>query len=678
MHRSRSKKARAAETGGLGFHGLTIGRRLMICFVLIIVVMSGGTGFLLWQSHLVRLQVNRLNGVDQELIAVLRFQASLSRFYKQLDEIAQSNDPNRVFEESEKLRAELVENARQTQAAFDQMSPQIEPDSELPSTLEAVQSSLPEHLEGIRMLASSRDWTALRARVDNQLQPLEFLTSEMVEGMDREVAAQRTQAAVNIARAERRTFLVVAGTGAVTLLIAAVLGVILTRSITRPLESLMEGSRALARGEFQHRIPVIGADELAELGAVFNDTGTKLHDLYTDLSAREEKLQESEKNLRSEVDQRKLREIALQRSEAHLAGAQKLSHTGSWVWSVQDRRPIYWSAEMFRIHGLDPAPSPPSLDAIRALHPAAYWGRFMGTIEQSLIEKTDFDFGSQLLFPDGTIKHVRIVGHPVLTPEGHVVELMGTTFDFTAQFQAEEALRTAQERLSRARQIATLGELSASIAHEINQPLAAVVASGHACQTWLLSDPPNLERARLSVERIIRDGNSAAEVVRRIRALFKQAAPAKLPVDMNQSITEVLRLLDDTIRKTGVTVKTDLQALPLTLGDPVQLQQLMLNLILNGIEATDGVTTRPKVISVRSQRQNDESILIEIRDRGVGIKDPEKIFEALFTTKEHGMGMGLAICRSIVDAHGGRLWAAPNEDAGAAFSFTLPRQGAAV
>jgi len=221
-------------------------------------------------------------------------------------------------------------------------------------------------------------------------------------------------------------------------------------------------------------------------------------------------------------------------------------------------------------------------------------------------------------------------------------------------------------------QIATVAEMSASIAHEINQPLASVVTNAHACQTWLSHDPPNLERAQATLDRIIRDGHSAAEVVRRIRALFKEAAPVKAPLDMNQIVAEVLRVLSDELRDNSIIVETELAAdLPRIAGDHVQIQQTLINLVHNATEAMAGLTDRPKSLVLKSRRQGEE-LVIEVRDHGVGIKDPALVFEPFFTTKESGMGMGLSISRSIVEAHGGRIWATANEDAGTTFSVALP------
>ena len=256
--------------------------------------------------------------------------------------------------------------------------------------------------------------------------------------------------------------------------------------------------------------------------------------------------------------------------------------------------------------------------------------------------------------------------------QGDGVRWYALLTDIDDRKSAEDALRSTEARLSRARQAATVAELSASIAHEVNQPLASVVTNAHACQTWLSHDPPNLERALATLERIIRDGHSAAEVLRRIRALFKETAPVKSLTDMNQTIGEVLSVLSDELRANGIIVETGLEGrLPKLEVDHVQIQQTLINLVHNAMEAMAGVTDRAKTLGLGSSRQGEE-LLIQVRDAGFGVKDPALIFEPFVTSKESGMGMGLSIARTIVEAHGGRVWATANEDAGMTFAFTLP------
>lgn len=273
---------------------------------------------------------------------------------------------------------------------------------------------------------------------------------------------------------------------------------------------------------------------------------------------------------------------------------------------------------------------------------------------------------------DGEFRWFHQRNQPLRDRDGRVVCWYSVGLDITDSREIEEALRSTRRKLSAAMQIATIAELSASIAHEINQPLASVVTNAHASQTWLSHSPPNLERAQATLERIIRDGHSAAEVVRRIRALFKEAAPAKALLDMNQLVAEVLRVLSDELRDHDIAVETDLEAnLPMIAADQVQIQQTLINLVHNAIEAMDGVTDREKSLVLSSRRHGTE-LLVQIRDHGVGIKDSTQIFEPFFTTKQSGMGMGLSISRSIVEAHGGRIWATANEDAGTTFTFALP------
>jgi PAS domain S-box-containing protein len=294
------------------------------------------------------------------------------------------------------------------------------------------------------------------------------------------------------------------------------------------------------------------------------------------------------------------------------------------------------------------------------------WSRAVATSQS-------YDSQCRLRRSDGVYRWFRALGQAARDNEGRVARWYGLLIDIDDSKNMEEALRGSEMRLSRATRTATVGEFAASIAHEINQPLTAVVANGHACLRWLSAQPPSVAKAQEAAERIVRDGKEAGEIVRRIRALFKQDPLEKINLDLNEVIGEVLALLGGETMRRRVTVETDLDKdLAPVSGDRVQLQQLLFNLLLNAFEAMDALLDRPKSLFIRSKRHSPETVLVEIQDSGVGLKDPEKIFEAFFTTKATGMGMGLALCRSIIDAHQGRLWAASGESAGTTFSFTLP------
>jgi PAS domain S-box-containing protein len=297
---------------------------------------------------------------------------------------------------------------------------------------------------------------------------------------------------------------------------------------------------------------------------------------------------------------------------------------------------------------------------------AAAWARSMETGE--LLE-----YEHRLRRADGAYRWFHLRGLPARDAAGTILRWYVMLHDIDDRKNAEEALRRTQARLSRASQIATVGELAASIAHEVNQPLAAVVVNAHACLRWVSATPPNLERAVEAAGRIVRDGQAAGEVVRRVRSLFKPAAIERVPVDINEVIAEMLTLLDGARVRKGVSVDINLDRdLRAVCGDRVQLQQLVFNLLLNGLEAMEPVLDQPRRLTIRSVRQDAEVARVEIQDRGVGLQDAASAFEPFFTTKTTGLGMGLAICRSIVDAHGGRLWAVSDGVHGSTFCFTLP------
>ena len=285
---------------------------------------------------------------------------------------------------------------------------------------------------------------------------------------------------------------------------------------------------------------------------------------------------------------------------------------------------------------------------------------------------------------EGELVHTRRDGTEVVVASrwalqmderGNPIAVLETNNDVSERKLAEEGLHKAQAELAHVTRVATLGEMTASIAHEVNQPLAAVVTNANACLRWLAHQTPNLAEARQAVGRIIKEGNRASDVIGRIRALVKKSPPEKDWIDINEIVLEVIALSRSEVHRNLVTFKPQLSDdLPLVLADRIQLQQVVLNLIMNGIEAMSGVVDRARVLNVSSGKHESNGVLVTVRDSGRGLDSGslEHLFDAFFTTKPEGMGMGLAICRSIIEAHGGKLWASPNSPGGAIFQFTLP------
>jgi signal transduction histidine kinase len=363
-------------------------------------------------------------------------------------------------------------------------------------------------------------------------------------------------------------------------------------------------------------------------------------------------------------------------SEALLSEAQHLSSTGSFLWRVATDE-IIWSAETRRIFQFDPA-TPLTLDLVGSrFHPEdvpvladmVALGRGPGS---------DLDHEFRLQMPDGSVKHLHLVAHASRAKEGQL-EYIGAIQDITARRLSEEALGKARADLAHVARVTSLGALAASIAHEVNQPLAAVVTSASACLRFLNQATPDLDEASDAIRSIIRDGHRGSEVIGRIRVLVKKEQPSRTRVDINETVGNMVRLAPFGLH--GADLQLELAAqLPCVSGDRVQLQQVLLNLMVNAIDAMKSVSDRPRVLRVGTKRQDGNTVLVSVQDSGIGIAPEamEQLFDTFYTTKPDGMGMGLSISHSIIESHGGRLWATRNDGPGATFHFTLPAETGAV
>ena len=515
---------------------LNIGPRLTLCFVFIILSMLGGDAVVLWQFHLVRDQAERLNGFDQKLVAVLRVHTSLLAFHDRLEALADSEDAGQLVAEAGTLHTAFLSETQRAESALRFLPSDPQQDPSILPTLEVIQGSLQSQLDAITSLATAGDWKGVHLRLATEVHPLESLTSSLVEKVDREVDEEQAQTILNIKRVERRVFLLVPVSVVLTLLIAGTLGLSITRSISNPLAQLVEGSRRLARGEFEHQVPVSGEDELAHLGQVFNQTARQLRDLYATLQSSEDQLRrvintipalvnsalpdgsldfvnermveymgssigdlsgwnwaeivhpddlrpqavawrkaleggqpmEAEVRMRRadgeyrwflarnvplrddlgnivrwygttiDIEDRKLVEAQLQRSEAYLAEAQRISHTGSLGWNVSSEE-IYWSEETYNVFEIDRAVKPTLELIFQRTHPD----------DRDLVEQTidrvigaweDFDIEHRLMMPEGSIKHIHVVARALKTSSGEL-EFVGAVTDITERKQAERKFR---------------------------------------------------------------------------------------------------------------------------------------------------------------------------------------------------------------------------------------------
>ena len=373
--------------------------------------------------------------------------------------------------------------------------------------------------------------------------------------------------------------------------------------------------------------------------------------------------------------ERKKAEEALRRSEAYLMEAQRLSHTGSFGWNVLSGE-VYWSDETYRIFEYETMTKPTIQRAIDRCHQDDRM-RLSQVLERAAMEKSDFNVEHRLMMPDGSVKHIRTVARPSTDEDPQTSMYVGAVIDITERKRAErehERLRQLEAELAHMNRLTTMGELTASIAHEINQPLAAIVTQSEAALEFLDRDDPDLDEARDSLLTIAKDGMRAGEVIRGLRALAGKSGPQLTKLDIDDVIKQVLALTRSELLRHDVVLRTDLNAADRpVMGDRVQLQQVLLNLIMNGVEAMRAVTERSRELTVSSMLAEPGAVLVSIKDTGTGL-DPsvaERVFQPFFTTKSNGLGMGLSICRSIVETHGGRLWVSPRTVHGADVRFTV-------
>lgn len=420
-------------------------------------------------------------------------------------------------------------------------------------------------------------------------------------------------------------------------------------------------------------------ESMSRCASAAYQTAESIENLKSEIAARKKAeigLRELSESLEAKVQ---LRTRELRRSEAFLAEAQRLSATGSFSWRVATGE-ITASEQLYRIFELDQS-VPMTIELIRSRIHREDLKSFHDVIKRARSAGGGFEFEHRLLTPDHSVKHLHMVAHGIKGQDGQA-EYIGAVQDVTQRRLSDEALGKLRSELAHVARVTTLGALTASIAHEVNQPLSGIITNASTCLRMLDADPPNIEGARETARRTIRDGNRASQVILRLRALFSKRQATTEPVDLNEAAQEVIALTLSMLQRNNVSLRSELaNDLPLVTGDRVQLQQVIMNLLQNASDAMTAVHDRSRQLLIETQRDDADRVRLTVQDTGIGL-DPQsvsRLFDPFYTNKNDGMGMGLSVSRLIVENHGGQIWAKANDGPGATFSFAIPRSpGGAV
>jgi PAS domain S-box-containing protein len=617
---------------------LNIGPRLTACFLIIVFLMVAADFVAAWQFKRIEVPAHRFYQIDQKSLAVTRAHLDLMEFREALATLANSRDERRFAMEAASQRDRVVQDVQRAEGTLKSF-PYLDPNVAI--TLEAVGASLPQQADALVQLANAGDWQAVRLRLANQVRAILGLTSRLAYDVDQGVAHERAQALASTQRARDQLALVLSVTATFTLLMAIVLGWYATRSITEPLSELDEGAKALGSGDFQHQIEVQGEDELARLGTAFNYATRQLRELY-------DELKRNEARFRALIEHSSDLIMILDRQG-------KIRYVSPASLRITGR-----TQEELQRHYLTDFLASEDVPKIRAAL-------------RSAPDKAGAPVEIGFRRADGNLAAIELLANH-LFDEPAVAGVVVNARDISERKRAEEALREAQAGLAYVTRVTTMGELTASLAHELRQPIAAAMTNARTCLRWLGREQPDIEEAHEATSRIVNDTTRASEIISRIGSIFKKGNSKRELIDVNAIIEEMIFLLQSEANRHSLSICTKLApGLPRLVGDRVLLQQVIMNLVLNGIDAMENVSA-PANLTITSQQHDDGQLLVSVTDMGKGLpsEQSDQIFNAFFTTKPHGTGMGLTISRSIIESHGGRLWATSNSGPGTTFHFSLP------